>query len=121
MTDFDRTTPTTITTPTGRVGAWLMTLARSPHTLSAPEPADKTAVVGFLKRNAAVPGRWSFEIEPKGIRVHGNVAVTHYLIHTTVKNASGTGIAHKRTTRITHTWIRDDSQWKILGGMSSRR
>ena len=84
---------------------------------SEARPADKTAVVQYLKRNASRPAAWSFEIEKAGIRVYRNVAITHFIIHRTYNPAS----EPKRTisSRVTHTWIKENSKWKILGGMSA--
>lgn len=80
-------------------------------------PADKQAVVAYLKRYAAVHGTWSFEIKKAGIHIHKDVAITHFILHRTVD--SDAGMETRRSTRVTHTWIREGSQWKILGGMSA--
>ena len=79
-----------------------------PDSLST--PADKKAVVEYTKINNKRPGIWTYKIEPKGIRIVGNIAVNHYIL-----SISGT------TTRVTHTWIKEGGQWKILGGMSNRQ
>lgn len=77
---------------------------------SLPKPADKKAVVEYTKTKIKKPWTWDFKIEPKGIRIMGNIAVNHYILY-----ISGT------TTRITHTWIKEDNEWKILGGMSNNK
>lgn len=82
-------------------------------------PANKKAVVSYLKRVAPLPGNWSFEIERAGIQIYGDVAITHYIIHRTVNSSAGND--YKSSTWVTHTWIREDSHWKIIGGMSAKR
>jgi ketosteroid isomerase-like protein len=73
------------------------------------DPADKDAVIVYIRQRYPVPKSWNFQIDPKGIQVHGDIVINHYILH-----IAGT------STRVTHTWIREDSQWKILGGMSNR-
>jgi ketosteroid isomerase-like protein len=84
-----------------------------------PKPADKKAVTRRLERKYPEPASWSFTIEPAGIRVIGNVAVNYYTLHFLKKNDAGE--EQKESRRITHTWIRDGSEWKILGGMSKQQ
>jgi len=82
-----------------------------------PRPIDKQDGARFVRENYAKPASYSFEIERTGIVVQENVAVNHYLIH--LKSPDGEAGQRKRSTRITHTWVRDRSGWKILGGMSA--
>ena len=46
------------------------------------------------------------EIEKAGIQIRRDVAITHFILQRTVD--SGAGAAVKRSSRVTHTWIRDD-------------
>lgn len=82
-------------------------------------PTDKKGVIDYLKRVAPLPGAWSFEIERAGIRITGNVAITHFTLHTKSDAAQGAG--YESATRVTHTWINADAGWKILSGMSARK
>ncbi len=84
---------------------------------SQERPADKIEAARFLQNNFAQPGEWSFHIDRAGIRIHGDIVITHYVINMSDKN--GDGIEKTQAIRITHTWIRDASQWRILGGMSN--
>ena len=74
-----------------------------------PHPANKKGVIKYTKQRITFPGSWDFKIERKGIQIYGNIVVNHYLLH-----ISG------RTTRVIHTWVKENTQWKILGGMSNR-
>jgi len=77
-------------------------------------PTAFLQVPGFLRENYRVAGTWDFRIDRAGIRIVGDVAITHYVLIATENDV-------ERATRITHTWIRNGSDWKILGGMSSVR
>ena len=83
-----------------------------------PRPADKKAVTRRLERRYAEPASWTFTIERAGIQVVGNVAINFYTYHFLTKDDAGN--EQKQSRRVTHTWIKEDSQWKILGGMSKQ-
>jgi len=82
-------------------------------------PGDKSYGIRYLEREYPEPRPLIFKIERAGIRVVGNTAINHYILHTSWKNAAGK--KYTQSTRITHTWIKEGSQWKILGGMSNRQ
>ena len=79
-------------------------------------PTGKSESTEFLKDNYPEPLELDFELKRAGIRVSGDVAITHYLVMIKGKNDLGAGPTH--TIRITHTWIREGADWRILGGMS---
>jgi ketosteroid isomerase-like protein len=58
------------------------------------------------------------EFKPAAIQVTGDVAETCYWITDKWTDKNGEGIPV--TTRVTHTWIKNGSDWQIIGGMSSR-
>ena len=60
----------------------------------------------------------AYSIEQLAIQVTGDVAINHYRIKATWANDKG---AELRTDalRITHTWIRMNGTWQIIGGMSA--
>lgn len=78
-----------------------------------PRPIDKEEGIRYVQKNYAQPASYTFEIEPAGIRILGNVAVNHYAVHLKWKDG------RKRSMRITHTWILEQGRWKVLGGMSA--
>jgi len=82
-------------------------------------PIDLEAGKPYVRRSFPKPGAFTFEIKPAGIRIQENVAVNHYSVHLTSKDDEGR--EHRRTMRITHTWIREAGLWKLLGGMSWER
>jgi ketosteroid isomerase-like protein len=86
---------------------------------SKEKPTTYDEVRGFLAEKYGAPGTWNFDIERAGIRIHGGVVITHYILVVSARGAAES--AQAQETRITHTWIRSDAGWKILGGMSSVR
>jgi len=78
-----------------------------------PRPIDKEGGTRYVRENYAKPASYAFEIERAGIQIVGNVAVNHYLVHLIGKDGK------KRSMRITHTWVREEKGWKVLGGMSA--
>jgi ketosteroid isomerase-like protein len=60
----------------------------------------------------------SYLIEQLAIQVTGDIAINYYRINATWANSAGSKVRTDRL-RITHTWIRTDGTWQIVGGMSS--
>ncbi len=56
------------------------------------------------------------EFKPAGIQVTGDVAAACYWITFRWQDKDGQGEAH--TIRITHAWVRDGTDWRIINGMS---
>jgi ketosteroid isomerase-like protein len=56
------------------------------------------------------------EFRPASVQVTGNVAMAAYWITFKWLDKDGQGAAH--TLRITHAWLRDGNDWRIIGGMS---
>ena len=60
----------------------------------------------------------SYSIEQLAIQITGDIALDDYRINATWADSEG---AETRTDkfRITHTWIRTNGTWQIIGGMST--
>ena len=82
----------------------------------APLLADKKTMVRFLEKDLSGVGSYSCEIERIGLRVLGKAAITQFSEHFTGKTS--TGADFKETLQVTHTWVNENSEWKLLGGMS---
>jgi uncharacterized protein (TIGR02246 family) len=85
---------------------------------SQDRPAGRSEAETFLEEQYARPLCGSFEIDRAGIRVLGDVVITHYVLNLSTLGANG--VEQKQATRITHTWLKEDGRWWIAGGMSSR-
>lgn len=79
-------------------------------------PIDKNESAVFMKKLMPGPSKCSIKIDRQGIRLLGDVALTQYVIQ--VECPDDAGGAKKVSSRITHTWIKSGSCWKLLGGMS---
>jgi ketosteroid isomerase-like protein len=82
-------------------------------------PVHKDRITDWIPANTSKGIKLqSYSIEPLAIQVTGDVAIDHYRIKATWANAEG--VQEKTDTmRITHTWIRTNGTWQILGGMSA--
>jgi ketosteroid isomerase-like protein len=56
------------------------------------------------------------EVKPAAIQVTGDIAVVYYWVTFQWLDKDGKGEAH--TLRVTHTWVRNGQDWRIVGGMS---
>lgn len=54
--------------------------------------------------------------KPAKIRVSGDIVVACYWITVAWLDKNGKG--EPNTLRITHTWLKDGKEWRIIGGMS---
>ena len=83
---------------------------------SEPHSIDKEGAARYMKQMFSKPASCALRIEREGIRILADMAFTEYTIHVTLNR--GAGVKIKRSSRITHTWVKRDSGWKVLGGMS---
>jgi hypothetical protein len=81
-------------------------------------PASKERAAIFLEEKYPEPIQLVFKIKTEGIRIVEGVVITHYLLNSFWIDDEG--VEQTREGRLTHTWIEEDSHWRILGGMSSK-
>lgn len=88
--------------------------------LGWPEPTrplmDRSDLLRWNKKDALELGAYTFKIERSGIRIIGNTATTNLIYHFACKTRDG--VEYKETHRWAHTWVKGDSEWKILAGMT---
>ena len=82
-------------------------------------PAGKTRAAEYLEEKYPEPAPSSFKIIREGIRIVEGVIITHYLL--ILSWVDDEGVEQTRESRLTHTWIKENSYWRILGGMSNRQ
>ena len=85
----------------------------------SPQPARKDHITDWITANTSKGVKLqSYSIEEAAIQVTGDIAINHYRI---TGNWANDGGAETKTDRlrITHTWIRTNDTWQILGGMSA--
>jgi len=82
-----------------------------------PAPVDKAALAKGIHQKFAETRTLEYEITSRAVHVTGNVGIAHYAVKSVYTDRDG----KKQTDhlRITHTWLKTESGWKILGGMSA--
>ena len=81
-------------------------------------PVGKNSAAKFLNENYPEPTQSAFKIKREGIRVVNDVVITHYLLK--ISWVDDNGVEQTSKSRLIHTWVKEDSHWKIFGGMSNR-
>ena len=81
-----------------------------------PKPIGREESAQFMKKLIPRPTPCTIRIERAGLQRSGDAALTQYTLHVNCPEASGT--SRTQSSRITHTWVRQEGQWKLLGGMS---
>ena len=78
---------------------------------------DKAGLITVITEEDSGVDFCDFEFqEPRGVRVIGDTAINHYGIRFIGRNLNGSEI--EESIHVTHTWIKQDSQWKLLSGMA---
>jgi ketosteroid isomerase-like protein len=82
-------------------------------------PVRKDHITAWITANTSKGfNLQSYSIEQLAIQLTDDIAINHYRIKATWANSEGAG-ARTDAMRITHTWIRTQGTWQIIGGMSS--
>jgi ketosteroid isomerase-like protein len=85
----------------------------------SPVPVRKDHITDWITSNTSKGViLQSYSIEQFAIQVTGDIAINHYRINATWANRAGAEVKTDRM-RITHTWIRTQGTWQIIGGMSA--
>jgi ketosteroid isomerase-like protein len=88
----------------------------------SPVPVRKDHITDWITSNTSkgviLQFLQSYSIEQFAIQVTGDIALNHYRINATWANSAGAEVKTDRM-RITHTWIRTQGTWQIIGGMSA--
>jgi ketosteroid isomerase-like protein len=86
----------------------------------SPEPVRKDKITDWITDNTSKGVKLqSYAIEQRAIKVTGDIAITHYRIKMNWGKGDTAGVDRTDTVRITHTWIKTNDTWQILGGMSA--
>ncbi len=81
-----------------------------------PKPIGRDESANFMKQLIPKPTSCKIRIDRAGISVAGTTALTQYTLYVDCRDTSG--ITKTQKSRITHTWIKKGTTWKLLGGMS---
>jgi ketosteroid isomerase-like protein len=86
-------------------------------------PRDQASPVGMQGLGEAVQGKFArkgtldYEILSQAVPVTGSIGITQYAVRSRCTKTDG----RKDTfdSRITHTWLKTETGWKIIGGLSA--
>jgi len=83
-------------------------------------PVRKDHITDWITNNTSKGLKLqSYAIEQLAVRVTGDVAIDHYRIKVNWASGDTGEVVRSDAMRITHTWVRTNRTWQILGGMSA--
>ena len=59
----------------------------------------------------------SIDVKPLSVHIYGDIGITYFEKRSAVTTKDGIKISER--DRATHTWLRTDEGWKIIGGMEA--
>ena len=86
----------------------------------SPAPQREDHIADWLEQYTAKGVRLkSYSLQPTGSLAKSNLVVTYYRLTAIWTDKSGN--SKPVVSRVTHTWLRTPTGWKILGGMSAHQ
>jgi ketosteroid isomerase-like protein len=83
-------------------------------------PVRKNHITDWITANTSKGLKLqSYAIEQLAVHVTGDVAINYYRIKADWSTSDKAAKARTDALRITHTWIRTNGRWQIIGGMSA--
>jgi ketosteroid isomerase-like protein len=83
----------------------------------ASEPSDKSTIGGWVKDIRDQHLKFAYQLQPKAVRVFGDVAVVQYAAEYVTEYSDSTKSGAGIWRKFTHTWKKTDGQWQIITGM----
>ena len=84
----------------------------------SPSPVHKDHITDWITANTSKGiSLKSYQIEQLADLISRDVAIVHYRVKTDWAGSEPSD-ARTESVRITHTWLRGDRTWQIIGGMS---
>ena len=83
----------------------------------AAEPSDKSNIGGWVKDVRDQHLKFTYQLQPKAVRVFGDVAVVQYAAEYVTEYGDGTKSGAGIWRKFTHTWKKTDGRWQIITGM----
>lgn len=82
-----------------------------------PTPINKDNLREIVDRGFTSIQFKSVDLKPLSVHICGDTGIVYYEIHHVAITKDGTEfVTHER---ITHTWLKTQDTWKIIGGMSA--
>jgi ketosteroid isomerase-like protein len=83
----------------------------------SPAPVRKNRITDWITAQTSQGLAFkAVELKPAAIQITGDMAVAYYWM--TYKWQDKDGKGSEFTIRVTHTWLKDGKDWRIIGGMS---
>ncbi len=83
-------------------------------------PVQKDHITDWITNNTSKGLKLqSYSIEQLAVRATGDIAIDHYRLKANWAKSDTGEVVRTDAMRITHTWIRTNGTWQILGGMSA--
>ena len=83
----------------------------------ASEPSDKRNIGGWVKDIRDQHLKFTYRLQPKAVRVFGDVAIVQYAAEYVTEYGDGTRSGAGIWRKFTHTWKKTDGRWQIITGM----
>lgn len=80
-------------------------------------PEHKADVAAFVRANGSLSHVVGYELHRESVEMHGDAVITFYRATVSRRNADGS--VSTTTYRMTHTWMKNNDEWQIVGGMSA--
>lgn len=101
----------------GYISFWQEGSVAWPPDLDRPESID---VIRVKEEEQEGGGSFSYSLEPFAVQVFGVVALTYCKVSILGQDINGKEITkNARAMRATHTWMKRDGEWRIIGGMGA--
>lgn len=81
-----------------------------------PKPINRDESAGFMRLLIPSPTACAIRVERAGLQQSNETVLTQYTLHVLCPEAAG--MPKSQSSRISHTWARQQGQWLLLGGMS---
>jgi hypothetical protein len=99
----------------GCIGLWDESLVGWPYSL--PDPIRKDVMRSDPFRLLQGLELKNVQLEPKAVQMFQQVAIVHYMMTATYARKDGSRDVER--LRMTHTWLKTNGAWLIIGGMSA--
>ncbi|WP_196888519.1 nuclear transport factor 2 family protein [Aureivirga sp. CE67] len=73
--------------------------------------------INFVKQGEFL--EFSYTLKPYSVKQYDCVVISIYVVKYIFKNTVTNQIESSKSTRILHTWKKDNGAWKIIGGMNT--
>lgn len=80
-------------------------------------PVDRKSGLAEFKSGQMFRGFLSYELHRESVEKHGDAVITFY--RATIHRRDDNGVESTTKMRLSHTWMKRDGRWVIVGGMSA--